>query len=419
MMVDPMVNYDPASLDVQHQLVNTSASLTKVSPSTHRTPPQVLGAPSSNSSVPQPFKGMGEDEVLKASGVLNSGVHCLALFKEKDDEREMVHLFSQILAIMEPRDIMDMFSLWSDDLVSLGSRRFEFWIDNLKSDFLGPSMAYVMSEKYLASTNMRGYGTQRFGWKGHYRNFMPASSQDCQGAVYVLKRLPIYASKEWEETSQVLTQVLRVVNNVDDANSEARRQLALRPPLLKLTQELVSFLQEALQIAEADETQRMDARRTSSEQSETYISELGTYQNLSMPLLQGLDRLLELLSNWFNVTLGDKLLEYLKKWLEPKELAHCQKSSKVGEEPKIAAAIIDLFHLFPSASGKFLDKLGYVHNSMRFWPAFEGRTCEVTEKILASVFPEFVPKSDASTNQGNLTPPVDVMGEEGIVTAPP
>lgn len=29
--------------------------------------------------------------------------------------------------------------------------------------------------------------------------------------------------------------------------------LALRPPLLKLTQELVNFLQEALQIAEADE----------------------------------------------------------------------------------------------------------------------------------------------------------------------
>lgn len=30
--------------------------------------------------------------------------------------------------------------------------------------------------------------------------------------------------------------------------------LALRPPLLKLTQELVSFLQDALQIAEADES---------------------------------------------------------------------------------------------------------------------------------------------------------------------
>lgn len=45
-----------------------------------------------------------------------------------------------------------------------------------------------------------------------------------RGLVYVLKRLPIYASKEQEETSQVLNQVLRVVNNVDEANSEPRRQ---------------------------------------------------------------------------------------------------------------------------------------------------------------------------------------------------
>lgn len=45
-----------------------------------------------------------------------------------------------------------------------------------------------------------------------------------RGLVYVLKRLPTYATKEHEETSQVLTQVLRVVNNVDEANSEARRQ---------------------------------------------------------------------------------------------------------------------------------------------------------------------------------------------------
>lgn len=60
-------------------------------------------------------------------------------------------------------------------------------------------------------------------------------------------------------------------------------------------------------------------------------------KNLSMPLLQGLARLLELLSNWFNVTLGGKLLEHLKKWLDPEKLALCQKSWKAGEEPKIAA----------------------------------------------------------------------------------
>ncbi|TXG68315.1 hypothetical protein EZV62_003250 [Acer yangbiense] len=66
-----------------------------------------------NVKAPQAFKGMREDEVWKASGVLKSGVHCLALFKEKDEEREILHLFSQILAIMEPQDLMDMFSLFA------------------------------------------------------------------------------------------------------------------------------------------------------------------------------------------------------------------------------------------------------------------------------------------------------------------
>lgn len=45
-----------------------------------------------------------------------------------------------------------------------------------------------------------------------------------RGLVFVLKRLPTYATKEQEETSQVLTQILRAVNNVDEANSEAHRQ---------------------------------------------------------------------------------------------------------------------------------------------------------------------------------------------------
>ena len=62
-------------------------------------------------------------------------------------------------------------------------------------------------------------------------------------------------------------------------------------------------------------------------------------RSLTMPLLQGLARLLELLSNWFNVTLGCKLIEHLRKWLEPEKLAQSQKSWKAGEEPKIAAGM--------------------------------------------------------------------------------
>ncbi|KAG1327763.1 Phosphatidylinositol 3-and 4-kinase family protein with FAT domain [Cocos nucifera] len=334
--------------------------------------------------------------------------------------------------------------------------------------------------------------------------------------IYVLKRLPVRANKEQEETSQVLSQVLRVVNNVDEANSEARRNsfqgvveflamelfnpnasiivrknvqsclallasrtgsevselleplyqpmfqplimrplrlknveqqvgtvtalnfcLALRPPLLKLTPELVNFLQEALQIAEADETvwvtklmipkvvttfnklrtaciellctamawadlktpnyaelrakiiamffksltcrtpeivavakeglrqltnldviqqQRMPKDLLQSSLRPILVN-LAHPKSLTMPLLQGLARLLELLSNWFNVTLGVKLLDHLKKWLDPEKLVQSSKAWKSGDEPKVAAAMIELFHLLPPAAGKFLDEL--------------------------------------------------------------
>ncbi|KAK3127876.1 hypothetical protein QOZ80_7AG0579590 [Eleusine coracana subsp. coracana] len=332
-----------------------------------------------------------------------------------------------------------------------------------------------------------------------------------RGLLFVLKRLPIHANKEQEETNHVLTQVLRVVNNADEANSEPRRQsfqgvveylatelfnpnasmvvrknvqsclsllasrtgsevselleplylpllqplisrplrsknieqqvgtvtalnfcLALRPPLLKLSPELVNFLQEALQIAEADEsvwvTKMMNAKvvltwnklrtaciellctamawgdlkapnhndlrakiismffksLTSRTTEIVNVAKEGLRQvvqqqrmpkdllqsslrpilvnlahtkSLTMPLLQGLARLLELLSNWFNVTLGAKLLDHLKKWLEPEKLAQTQRSWKAGDEPKIAAAMIELFHLLPPAASKFLDDL--------------------------------------------------------------
>lgn len=447
-----------------------------------------------------------------------------------------------------------------------------------------------------------------------------------RGLVYILKRLPLYASKEQEETSQVLTQVLRVVNNVDEANSEARRQsfhgvveylaselfnanasasvrkivqsclallasrtgsevselleplyqpslhplitrslrlktvdqqvgtvtalnfcLGLRPPLLKLTPELVNFLQEALQIAEADDTvwvvkfmnpkmasslnnlrtaciellctamawadfktqnhaelrakiitmffksltsrtpeivavakeglrqvilqQRMPKELLQSSLRPILVN-LAHTKNLSMPLLQGLARLLELLSNWFNVTLGGKLLEHLKKWLEPEKLAQCQKSWKAGEEPKIAAAIIELFHLLPSAAGKFLDELvtltidlesalppgqfySEINSPYRLpltkflnrYPAaavdyFLARMCQPKyfrrfmyiirsdagqplreelakspDKIIASAFPDFLPHSDASGTQGSFNHPTP-MKEEGHMNQP-
>eukprot|EP01114_Cavostelium_apophysatum_P014185 TRINITY_DN3613_c0_g1_i5.p1 TRINITY_DN3613_c0_g1~~TRINITY_DN3613_c0_g1_i5.p1 ORF type:complete len:3612 (+),score=1106.25 TRINITY_DN3613_c0_g1_i5:200-11035(+) len=83
---------------------------------------------------------------------------------------------------------------------------------------------------------------------------------------------------------------------------------------------------------------------------------LADYRKLSVPLLQGLARLLELLTNCFNVTLGERLLEHLNKWTEPTNVTGA-KIWKEGEETKIAPAIIEIFHLLPQTASKFLDPL--------------------------------------------------------------
>jgi transformation/transcription domain-associated protein len=88
------------------------------------------------------------------------------------------------------------------------------------------------------------------------------------------------------------------------------------------------------------------------------LKNLTQVQKLSIPIIQGLGRLLVLLSNWFNVTLGDKLHHYLSVWQQPEKLQayNDPKGWRTGEEPDIAAAIIGLFHLLP-ASPKFLQPL--------------------------------------------------------------
>lgn len=82
---------------------------------------------------------------------------------------------------------------------------------------------------------------------------------------------------------------------------------------------------------------------------------LADYRKLNMPLLEGLSRLLTLLSSCFNVTLGEKLLEHLKQWRDPDRIIKAG-IWKRGEEPAVAAAIVDLFHLLPP-NDAFLEPL--------------------------------------------------------------
>ena len=48
---------------------------------------------------------------------------------------------------------------------------------------------------------------------------------------------------------------------------------------------------------------------------------LQVHTHLTLNLLNGMRRLLKLLGNHFNETLGEKLVDHLKKWLEPEKLA--------------------------------------------------------------------------------------------------
>lgn len=52
---------------------------------------------------------------------------------------------------------------------------------------------------------------------------------------------------------------------------------------------------------------------------------------------------------------GEKLIDHLKKWLEPEKLLQVTHSWEPGQECHIAAAILDLFHLLPPPAVKFLE----------------------------------------------------------------
>lgn len=83
---------------------------------------------------------------------------------------------------------------------------------------------------------------------------------------------------------------------------------------------------------------------------------LRDHKKLTLPYLQNLGRVLELFSHWFNVNLGDKLLEHLQRWTEPEKFG-CQQKWTPGSESKVGAAILNLFHLLSPASGKFLERI--------------------------------------------------------------
>jgi len=88
---------------------------------------------------------------------------------------------------------------------------------------------------------------------------------------------------------------------------------------------------------------------------------LADSKKLDVNCLQCLGRLLELLTNYFNVALGDKLLDHLRSFSETLNAMIKQTPTQraVGDYKEIAmiVSIMDVFHLLPTAANKFLDSL--------------------------------------------------------------
>ncbi|OAD77362.1 hypothetical protein PHYBLDRAFT_36397 [Phycomyces blakesleeanus NRRL 1555(-)] len=88
------------------------------------------------------------------------------------------------------------------------------------------------------------------------------------------------------------------------------------------------------------------------------LTTLSNHKTLNVAGLEGLARLLELLTNYFKVEIGKKLLDHLKQWAEPKVLQEAAgKSLSENHEVKIIVAILNIFHLLPAAAHIFLDDL--------------------------------------------------------------
>lgn len=84
------------------------------------------------------------------------------------------------------------------------------------------------------------------------------------------------------------------------------------------------------------------------------LMNLSDYKRLTVPGLEGLGRLLELLTCYFKAEIGRKLLEHLKQWADAAALSATPEMA--ATEIGIIGSILDVFHLLPPTSSVFLEE---------------------------------------------------------------
>ncbi|CCJ31022.1 unnamed protein product [Pneumocystis jirovecii] len=88
------------------------------------------------------------------------------------------------------------------------------------------------------------------------------------------------------------------------------------------------------------------------------LMNLSDHKRLTVAGLEGLARLLELLTSYFKVEIGKKLLDHLKVWADPSILQMIS-GSPLEEQHciTIISAILNIFHLLPPSANTFLEEL--------------------------------------------------------------
>ncbi|GAA5967961.1 hypothetical protein JCM21900_003879 [Sporobolomyces salmonicolor] len=87
------------------------------------------------------------------------------------------------------------------------------------------------------------------------------------------------------------------------------------------------------------------------------LMNLADHKKLSVASLQGLARLLELLTNYFKVEIGQKLVDHFRSLAVPADVLRASaKQPSEDTELEVMAAIVNIFHLLPHpAAGQYLE----------------------------------------------------------------
>nr|KAJ3422805.1 hypothetical protein HK105_006243 [Polyrhizophydium stewartii] len=143
---------------------------------------------------------------------------------------------------------------------------------------------------------------------------------------------------------------------------------------------------------------------------------LADHKRLTVSGLEGLARLLKLLTNYFKVEIGRKLLDHLRQWADPKMLEEIS-GRPLGdiEEIKVIVAILDIFHLLPSPANIFMDDL--VKNVLELEQRVHRSLSSPFRKPLIKYLNKYA--SDAATYfLGQLGKPREAALLFGLVSSP-